>query len=146
MMLTNTIFHSDYYIYDIQTDSVIEMNRDSSKNGGPDAGFTQRATIDISLNEFYVFSGLMRDKNSTTESVQNSFWVYSIEKDEWMKVYHNDHVGEAYWKEMSDKEPCPRFAHQLVYDYKNKVINCLINCWLTRFNIFLVETPVKDPI
>ena len=112
---------SDYYVYDIASDKVIEMTRDSSKNGGPDAGFTQRATIDPSLDEFYVFSGLMREKNATTESVKNSFWVYSIKKDKWKKIYQNENTGEDYWKEMEDKEPCPRFAHQLVYDQKNKI-------------------------
>lgn len=102
------------------------MSRDSSKNGGPDAGFTQRATIDVQLDEFYVFSGLMREKNSTTETVQNSFWVYNIRTDSWCKVYHNDNVGEEYWAKMGDKEPCPRFAHQLVYDHKNKVYRFLV--------------------
>jgi hypothetical protein len=92
------------------------MSRDSSKNGGPDAGFTQRATIDLDLEEFFVFSGLMREKNSSIETVKNTLWVYSIRKDRWTKVYQNENVGEAYWKEMADKEPCPRFAHQLVYD------------------------------
>ena len=112
---------SDYYIYDIATDTVIEMSRDSSKNGGPDAGFTQRATIDVDLDEFYVFSGLMREKNSTTETVKNSLWVYNIRKDKWSKVYQNENTGESYWKEMAEVEPCPRFAHQLVYDDMNKI-------------------------
>ena len=112
---------SDFYVYDIASDKIIEMNRDSSKNGGPDAGFTQRATIDYDLNEFYVFSGLMREKNSSTETVKNTFWVYSIRKDKWQKVYQNENTGEDYWKQMDEKEPCPRFAHQLVYDTKNKV-------------------------
>jgi hypothetical protein len=64
---------SDFYVYDIDSDNVIEMSRDSSKNDGPDAGFTQRATIDSELSELYVFSGLMREKNSTTETVKNRY-------------------------------------------------------------------------
>jgi hypothetical protein len=96
------------------------MSRDSSKNGGPDAGFTQRATIDCDLEEFYVFSGLMREKNSTTDTVKNTFWVYSIKKDKWMRVYQNENMSEEYWKGMVNLEPVPRFAHQLVYDTKNK--------------------------
>lgn len=112
---------SDFYIYDISTDSVIEMSRDSSKNGGPDAGFTQRATIDGELEEFYVFSGLMREKNSTTETVKNSLWVYSIRKDLWQRIYQNENMSEEYWRGMGTIEPCPRFAHQLVYDSKRKV-------------------------
>lgn len=111
---------SDYYVYDVDREVVIEMNRDSSKNGGPDAGFTQRATIDPEANEFYVFSGLMREKGSSTETVKNSFWVYSITKDKWTKIYQNDNTGHDYWKSMENLEPCPRFAHQLIYDEKTK--------------------------
>lgn len=113
--------NSDFYVYDIANDRVTEMSRDYSKNGGPEAGFTQRATIDITLKEFYVFSGLMREKNSTSETVNNSFWSYSITKDRWCRIYHNENTGEAYWKEMNSVEPCPRFAHQLVYDHVARV-------------------------
>ena len=116
-----TFLKSDFYVYDIDSDRVTEMNRDYSKNGGPDAGFTQRATIDPELGEFYVFSGLMREKNSSAETVNNSFWTYSIHQDKWTRVYQNDNTGEAYWSKMVEQEPCPRFAHQLVYDHVNKV-------------------------
>lgn len=30
-------------------------------------------------------------------------------------------MGEQYWSKMQNIEPCPRFAHQLVYDHINKV-------------------------
>lgn len=36
---------------------------------GPDAGFTQRATLDPSLGEMYVYSGLMRERVTTSTSV-----------------------------------------------------------------------------
>jgi hypothetical protein len=112
---------SDYYIYNIDKDEVIEMNRDSSRSGGPDAGFTQRATIDVELGEFYIFSGLMREKNSTTEMVKNGFWVYNIKNEKWQKVSGNDSNTEGYSKLMNESEPCPRFAHQLVYDRNKKI-------------------------
>ncbi|KAJ3300279.1 Muskelin 1, intracellular mediator containing kelch motif [Borealophlyctis nickersoniae] len=116
----NKDYLSDFYIYEIDTDTVHEVSRDYSKQNGPDAGFTQRATIDTELGEFYVLSGLMREKNATQETVKNSFWVYSIRKDRWTKVYQNENTGNEYWSRMSDREPCPRFAHQLVYDHKKK--------------------------
>ncbi|TPX71748.1 hypothetical protein SpCBS45565_g00878 [Spizellomyces sp. 'palustris'] len=116
----NKDYLSDFYVYEIDTDTVHETSRDYSKQGGPDAGFTQRATIDSDLGEFYVLSGLMREKNTTQETVKNSFWVYNIRKDRWTKVYQNENTGSAYWSSMADKEPCPRFAHQLVYDPKRK--------------------------
>jgi hypothetical protein len=118
-------FISDFYIYRAKDDRVIEVSRDCSKIGGPDAGFTQRATIDSDLNEFYVFSGLMREKNSNQDTVKNTFWVYNIQKNSWSKVYQNENTDHAYWAKMQNIEPCPRFAHQLVYNPKTKV--CKIN-------------------
>ncbi|KAJ1560640.1 hypothetical protein HK096_007790, partial [Nowakowskiella sp. JEL0078] len=107
---------SDFYIYEIDTDTIYECSRDYSKQSGPDAGFTQRATIDPELGEFYVLSGLMREKTTAQETMKNSFWVYNIRKDKWARVYQNENTGTDYWNLMADKEPCPRFAHQLVYD------------------------------
>ena len=113
---------SDFYIYDIDRDQVLEMSRDSLQQGGPEPGFTQRATMDIEAGEFYVLSGLMREKNNpTVDSVKNSFWVYDIRRDRWSKLYQNENIGDAYWNKMSDKEPQPRFAHQLVFDEQKKV-------------------------
>ncbi|KAI8900611.1 Muskelin N-terminus-domain-containing protein [Globomyces pollinis-pini] len=115
----NKDFLADFYIYQIDTDRVIEVSRDYSKNGGPDAGFTQRATIDVELGEFYVLSGLMREKNALSET-KNAFWVYNIKKNKWTKVYENENVGTEYWSTMTHQEPRPRFAHQLVYNSKRK--------------------------
>eukprot|EP01137_Pigoraptor_chileana_P006051 Opistho-2@49948 len=117
----NKDYLSDFYIYNVDSGVVVEMSRDSSKQGGPDAGFTQRATIDTELGEFYVLSGLMREKSTSVETVKNAFWVYNIAKDKWARVYQNENVDQEYWSRMQNVEPCPRFAHQLVYDHKNKV-------------------------
>ncbi|KAJ3006031.1 UNVERIFIED_CONTAM: Muskelin 1, intracellular mediator containing kelch motif, partial [Siphonaria sp. JEL0065] len=117
----NKDYLSDFYVYEIDTDTVHEVSRDYSKQGGPDAGFTQRATIDPTLGEFYVLSGLQKEKNTTHETVKNSFWCYSIKKGKWTRVYHNENIGQEYWGKMKDKEPCPRFAHQLVYDSVKRV-------------------------
>jgi hypothetical protein len=88
-------------------------------NPGPDAGFTQRATIDVALGEFYVLSGLMREKNTLSET-RNAFWVYSLARKKWSKVYENENASSEYWVQMESKEPRPRFAHQLVYDPNRK--------------------------
>lgn len=117
----NKDYLSDFYIYNIDEDKVTELTRDYSMQGGPDAGFTQRATIDTNLGEFYMLSGLMREKNSSLETVKNSFWMYNIKKNKWTKIYQNINTGSEYWSRMSDKEPCPRFASQLVYDSKRKI-------------------------
>ncbi|KAJ3316887.1 Muskelin 1, intracellular mediator containing kelch motif [Boothiomyces sp. JEL0866] len=113
-------FLADFYVYSIDTDTVTEISRDYSKTGGPDAGFTQRATIDPHKNEFYVLSGMMREKNSLNDT-KNAFWVYNLQKGKWLKIYENDNIGSDYWMKMSNIEPRPRFAHQLVYNENTKV-------------------------
>ncbi|XKL65489.1 hypothetical protein PGB90_008909 [Kerria lacca] len=84
-------------------------------------GYKQRATIDSDLDEIFVFSGLSKDKERKDDKAQNSFWVYSLKKYKWTCVYKNENVGEQYWTRMQYIEPCPRYAHQLVYDEKKKI-------------------------
>ncbi|XP_010777272.1 muskelin [Notothenia coriiceps] len=85
-------------------------------------GFTQRATIDPELNEIHVLSGLSKDKDKREENVRNSFWIYDIARNNWSCVYKNDQaVKENPSKALQEEEPCPRFAHQLVYDEMHKV-------------------------
>ena len=111
----------DFLVYDVTNDQLTEVSRDTSREGGPDPGFTQRATIDEARGEIYVLSGLMRDKSSTQEIVKTWLWVYSLHDGKWTKVYQNENVDQAYWEKMKDVEPVPRFAHQFVYDLKEKV-------------------------
>jgi len=68
-----------------------------------------------------IFQGLSKDKDKRDDNVQNSFWVYNIQNSKWSCIYRNENVGEKYWSKMQDYEPCPRFAHQLVYDHTRKV-------------------------
>lgn len=35
-------------------------------------------------------------------------------------VYKNESCDQVYWKKQQHYEPCPRYAHQLVYDHINK--------------------------
>ncbi|KAI4496372.1 hypothetical protein M0804_000182 [Polistes exclamans] len=115
----------DFFTYDVDTNKINYINyndvggRDTDRL--PAAGFTQRSTIDRDLNEIYVLSGLSKDKDERDDNVQNSFWVYTIKNNTWCCIYRNDNFGEKYWTKMQDFEPCPRFAHQLVYDEIKKV-------------------------
>lgn len=79
---------------------------------------------------YCLLQGLSKDKGKRFDSVQNSFWVYSIKNNKWSCIYRNDNVGEKYWSKMQDYEPCPRYAHQLVYDHVKKVCCILLtkNC------------------
>ncbi|XP_043287689.1 muskelin isoform X2 [Venturia canescens] len=116
---------NDFFTYEVDTKQLENIsltdfgNRDASHV--PAAGYTQRATIDPALGEIYVLSGLSKDKDKRDDTVQNSFWVYNIRGNRWSCIYRNENVGEKYWSKMQDYEPCPRFAHQLVYDYVKKV-------------------------
>ncbi|KAL9540450.1 hypothetical protein MBANPS3_009668 [Mucor bainieri] len=109
---------SDLYLYQVDTDTVTEIAQDYSKDAGPDAGFTQRATIDEDRQELYVLSGYMR--NSGGDVVRNTLWVYSIKRNEWQKVFQNENRDSECWGGSSKFEPGPRFAHQMVYDSISK--------------------------
>ncbi|XP_021957307.1 muskelin isoform X2 [Folsomia candida] len=112
----------DFFSYNVDMDE-LEIISDGQRKGEcnwPGAGFTQRATIDQDLNEIYVFSGLSRDKDKRDESVQNSFWVFNIIRKSWSCIYRNDTGGDMNWFSQT-VEPCPRFAHQLVYDDNAKL-------------------------
>lgn len=135
-------------MYDVDRDLVVELTKDTSKLGGPDAGFTQRSTLDVERQELFLFSGLMREKSGNSlpstivannngnngqgapavvESARNSFWLYSLAKRTWTRLYAIEQMRPADTEQgIADaegasasggaEEPCPRFAHQLVYD------------------------------
>ncbi|KNC70147.1 hypothetical protein SARC_17330 [Sphaeroforma arctica JP610] len=69
----------------------------------------------------YVLTGLMKDKKKNAQKVRSDFWVFSLDTREWRRVYENDHDDQAYWQVMRNIEPCPRYAHQLVYNPITKV-------------------------
>lgn len=117
----NKDYLGDFYVYNIDTNQIVDMTHDSSKNGGPEPGFTQRATLDETYNELFVLSGLMREKSTGSETFKNSFWLHRLTDGTWHKLYHNENTDPAYWTRMKDLEPCPRYAHQLVYDPSERV-------------------------
>lgn len=112
----------------------MELVKDTSKVGGPEAGFTQRCTLDIAKQEIFLFSGLMRDRNSSftttnpsgnnsnnnnsgnaaqgNDPQKNSLWVYNLIRKTWSRIKADG---------ANEEEPCPRFAHQLVYDEEGGV-------------------------
>lgn len=100
------------------------MNPDPSSSSDasnvPQPGFTQRATIDCDRDEIYVLSSLSKDKERRDLNV-NSFWLYSLKSNEWKIIYKNDHTDCHTKSQNMCHEPCPRYAHQLVYDANRKV-------------------------
>lgn len=111
---------SDFFTYNVDTDE-IQVICDGVSVEVPPAGFTQRATIDPELNEIYVLSGSNKDKRE--ENVKNALWAYDIMHNKWSCLYRSDLKDQdTKSKEGSSVcEPCPRFAHQLVYDPVRKI-------------------------
>lgn len=105
---------SNLYRYSIDMDVVTEITEDLSRNSASDPGYTQRATMDVEQQEFYIYSGYMRSKACNV--VKHSLWVYSLKQDRWERVYENESRDAQYHHRMRHVEPCPRFAHQMVYD------------------------------
>lgn len=76
-------FLADMYTYNLATGAVREVSRNTAHNG-PEAAFTQRATIDVAAREISVFIGLIGGR---TERKRSAFWIYSIPRSSWRKVY-----------------------------------------------------------
>eukprot|EP00835_Amoeboradix_gromovi_P000588 NODE_21_length_38511_cov_0.503306.p6 type:complete len:616 gc:universal NODE_21_length_38511_cov_0.503306:20490-22337(+) len=126
---------SDMYEYNLSTGETREVTKDYSKLGGPVCGYTQRATIDESRNEIYVFSGLVRDKFATQDTVRNTFWVYHINENKWRMVFQNNIEADAASSTspitppttptspmlIESTEPIPRYAHQLAYNRNTRM-------------------------
>ncbi|KAI7900702.1 Muskelin N-terminus-domain-containing protein [Cokeromyces recurvatus] len=109
---------TDLYRYSTHDNTTTEIIQDFYKSTGSALGFTQRATLDEDLQEIYVLSGYTR--NATHDLIRYEFSVYSIQQNEWKKLYQKEsHHGERMDYD-SLIEPCPRFAHQMVYDSLTK--------------------------
>ncbi|XP_049309463.1 muskelin isoform X1 [Bactrocera dorsalis] len=129
----------DFITYDVDTQSISVLNKNNNNCGGaggssvcshnnasdtknePSPGYTLRATIDCDRDEIYIFSSLskLKDRRDIQHiDASNSFWVYSLEHYMWSRIYTCRHNAEASNATAKNDllEPCPRYAHQLVYD------------------------------
>ncbi|XP_049295999.1 muskelin isoform X2 [Anopheles funestus] len=119
-------YMTDFLIYDVNTNELSNMtpeNNNTDTKNVPQSGFTQRATIDCEKDEIYVLTSLSKEKERRDLNI-NSFWLFSLTKKEWCCVYKSEHSnGEnCYQKSQTTcHEPCPRYAHQIVYDSTNQV-------------------------
>ncbi|XP_055379380.1 muskelin isoform X2 [Condylostylus longicornis] len=121
----------DFISYDVDTQMINVLNPNNCGNlykSEPPAGFTQRATIDCERDEIYVFSSLSKQKEKRDPQqidASNSFWVYSLRTNKWSRIYTCKHASDQCYNKIDkgDKhaEPCPRYAHQLVFDEIQKV-------------------------
>ncbi|KAF9424713.1 hypothetical protein HW555_000014 [Spodoptera exigua] len=100
----------DLWWWDVASGQCGALCRGAVAPPPPQAGFTQRATLDPDTDELFVLSGMSKEKD---KRVYNSLWVFSLRRLTWSCVYRNDSVAP--------NEPRPRFAHQLVYDPVKKI-------------------------
>ncbi|KAI0358515.1 hypothetical protein OH77DRAFT_1189211 [Trametes cingulata] len=111
---------SDMYAFHIPTNTVTELYSNFTAFGGPDPCFTQRAVIDPEAQEIYVFGGLTRAKASSAPILESEspYWIYRYDRPDipgkWSKILP-DHNPDAAW-------PQPRYAHQIVYDSRTKMV------------------------
>ncbi|KAJ3512938.1 hypothetical protein NLJ89_g3235 [Agrocybe chaxingu] len=110
---------SDLYSYDTKTNVATEIFSNFSTNGGPDAGFTQRAVIEPIGKELYVLCGLTRGSGNAARTLRGdlSSWIYRYETKpgKWVQILRQPD------RPLSEI-PMPRFAHQVAYNPKSKAI------------------------
>ncbi|XP_013106897.1 muskelin [Stomoxys calcitrans] len=98
----------------------------------PSPGYTLRATIDCERNEIYIFSSLSKIKDRRDihhVDASNSFWVYSLDTHQWSRIYTSRYNSSSSAIDSTNfdtnknnlMEPCPRYAHQFVYDETAKL-------------------------
>ncbi|KDQ55802.1 hypothetical protein JAAARDRAFT_208578 [Jaapia argillacea MUCL 33604] len=123
---------SDMYAYDIDADTATEVFSNYTPFGGPEHSFTQRAVLDPDLREIYVFCGLTRPPlgSQLTLECKSLSWLYrynpanpaakgqwsSIQPSEVVHSHHSTSVG------LAENNPKPRYAHQVVYDRRSRVV------------------------
>lgn len=127
-----TEYLTDFLQYDVDTNELLTI---PSSNAGfqlsevtmePNkTGFTQRAAFDDEKGEIYVLSSLSKDKERRDFNI-NALWMYSLKTNEWSCIYksHNQPSKEFLVADKipaSSKEPCPRYAHQFIYDKASKM-------------------------
>ncbi|KAJ3326592.1 Muskelin 1, intracellular mediator containing kelch motif [Gonapodya sp. JEL0774] len=113
----NGDYLADMMVYHIPTATFRVLCSDYSTTGGPEPGFTQRATVDQNRREVYVMSGLTRERGTGEERVRNGVWVFKVASERWVRVYQNgDGEGGEHGAAFGVDEPLPRFAHQMGYE------------------------------
>lgn len=115
---------SDAYVYDISTNRFKQISTDVSLTLGPNAGYSQKATIDPEHGEIYFFGGLIESQPYALPS--NLLWLYDLVDERWSFV---DSEGDGILFQPNRKTnltksdvPQSRFAHQFLYSASLNVI------------------------
>ncbi|KAH9176271.1 Muskelin N-terminus-domain-containing protein [Lactarius sanguifluus] len=106
---------SDVQKYDLDTNTATELFSNFSTTGGPEKMFAQRAVIDPTLKEIYVFCGLKRTRTTPLPRLDGEHWVfrYSSRPANWTRTLLPP--------SRADSAPPARYAHQVVYDERTRI-------------------------
>lgn len=119
---------SDMYTYDLSINTATELFSNFTAAGGPNACFTQRAIIDVELKEIYVFCGLITDSTGMTGylpgELYNWLYRYGARPGTWTRILpegdQSRRPNPAPSPGLNRKEPCSRYAHEVVYNTKSR--------------------------
>ncbi|KAI0949078.1 hypothetical protein AcW1_008781 [Taiwanofungus camphoratus] len=124
-------YMSDMYAFHIPSGTVTELYSNFTAGGGPAACFTQRAVIDPELKEIYVFCGLTRNRPGLTIlETESSNWIYRYDRPDcpgqWVRIvpadFNTREGSDVNGSSPETERPPPRYAHQVVYDSRKKMI------------------------
>jgi len=104
----------DMHVFNLDTNTSTELFSNFSTSGGPDKMFAQRAVIDPTLKEIYVFCGLKRSRTTPVPRLDGEHWVfrYSSRPGTWTRTQPSI--------VQHDSVPHARYAHQVVYDSQTR--------------------------
>ncbi|KAG6820280.1 hypothetical protein H0H93_002892 [Arthromyces matolae] len=121
----------DMFAYDIATNTAVELFSDFAAAGGPKSSFTQRAVIDPSLRELYVFCGLRRSRpphstDTFCSDAPNWMLSYDSTPGTWTQILSQSPGISAPAEDIHPEghvaEPQPRYAHQVVYNSLTRTV------------------------
>ncbi|KAI0063548.1 hypothetical protein BV25DRAFT_1990545 [Artomyces pyxidatus] len=114
---------SDMYAYHIDSNTATEVFSNFTASGGPDKTFTQRAVIDPTLREIYVFCGLTRTRPNPLPRLDGANWVYRYDAHPgaWTKMLSGESNNDDV-REQEIQQPRTRYAHQVVYDPRTRTV------------------------
>ncbi|KAJ6597980.1 Muskelin, partial [Pseudolycoriella hygida] len=116
----NKEYTPEFISIDLDSRALTVMSSDCENM--PQCGFTQRATIDCERDEIYVLTSLSKEKERKDINF-NVLWMFSLKTNQWSCIYRRNHSKLQCLTKLdrSCTEPCPRFAHQLIYDVNSKI-------------------------
>lgn len=85
---------ADFYTWDLDCDTVIDLTLDMSLQGGPEASFTQRSTLDSNQEELYFLCGQSPSMTPVISQSSSNNVIISADDGMKQKVFDSDDISE----------------------------------------------------